>query len=107
MFSLEDLADLKASKRPAMDFDYEDDAMYLEAQKQSEGKKKARKANYEAPAPLPPLEDEEMEGGHRKVSRAVDKNRGLTPHRRKDTKNPRVRVSLSFILYLTLCPLCC
>ena len=31
-----------------------------------------------------------MEGA-RKVSRAVEKNRGLTPHRRRDIKNPRVK----------------
>ena len=29
--------------------------------------------------------------GARAVSRAVEKNRGLTPHRRKDIKNPRVK----------------
>jgi len=29
--------------------------------------------------------------GARKVSRAVEKNRGLTPHRRRDIKNPRVK----------------
>lgn len=52
---------------------------------------------YTAPALPPPLPDATVEGA-RKVSRAVEKNRGLTPHRRRDIKNPRVkaRCSLGF-----------
>ena len=40
------------------------------------------------PQPKPPLAD--PEGGEaRGISAAIQQNRGLTPHRRKDIKNPR------------------
>ena len=52
-----------------------------------------RQDKYAAQPLHPPVAAAETEGP-RAISRAVEKNRGLTPHRRKDIKNPRVKVPL-------------
>ena len=52
-----------------------------------------RQDKYAAQPLHPPLAAAETEGP-RAISRAVEKNRGLTPHRPKDIKNPRVKVTL-------------
>lgn len=36
-------------------------------------------------------EAEEASSGPRSLTRAIEKNRGLTPHRKKSTRNPRVK----------------
>ena len=54
---------------------------------------------YGAKPLQPPRPDPEAEGP-RAISKAVEKNRGLTPHRRKDIKNPRVKVRLKINLTL-------
>ena len=48
--------------------------------------------------PLHPPRAELQSEGPRAISKAVEKNRGLTPHRRKDIKNPRVKVLLASCL---------
>ena len=87
----------KPSKRAhASSFDDADDApaedpFYAQAAEAAKGRKKQKSSKYSAGPTLPPLTEPESEGP-RKVSRAVEKNRGLTPHRRRDLKNPRVKV---------------
>lgn len=66
--------------------------MYEEAKESKKRKKAAKAAMYDA-APTQPPQEEILVAGPRKVTREVDQNRGLTPHRRKDMKNPRVKVT--------------
>lgn len=77
----------------------EEDPFYVSAAQQAQGRKKQKADKYTAPAPRPPLAEPETQGP-RKVSKAVEKNRGLTPHRRRDLKNPRVKVSQHHIVAL-------
>lgn len=72
----------------------QENELYNDAVKQTERKKAEKQAKYKARPTAVPLEDE-TEEGPRKLSKAVEQNRGLTPHRRKDAKNPRVKVSPS------------
>lgn len=66
----------------------EEDEFYAEA-KAAVAAKKARRADvYAFPETAPPAEDPSAAGA-RGISRDIEKNRGLTPHRRKDIKNPR------------------
>ena len=81
------------AKRGRAILEVDDDDAYAEAERVMHKNKAAKLAKYTAPALQPPLDDEQINGA-RKVTKAVEKNRGLTPHRRKDTKNPRVKVSI-------------
>jgi len=54
----------------------------------SEKKKARREARAVPSETLPPLPDPAADGA-RKISTAIEKNRGLTPHRAKAGKNPR------------------
>ena len=69
----------------------DDNELYNNVARQAASKKAARQAKYKAPELSAPLDDE-LEDGPRRLSKAVEKNRGLTPHRRKDAKNPRLKV---------------
>jgi len=41
---------------------------------------------------LPPLaKEEEISGNKRKVTREIEKNKGLTPYRKKENRNPRIK----------------
>lgn len=43
------------------------------------------------------MEDEELEDGqHRGITRQIEKNKGLTPHRPKTSRNPRVKKRLKY-----------
>lgn len=69
---------------------FDDDGEYLAVAARSRASKAARKAAFAAPAPHVPLARSDADGP-RAITRDVEKNRGLTPHRRKDIKNPRVK----------------
>lgn len=75
--------------------DREEDDFYRAAKEASMNKKKARKGAYETPGLLPPRADEETRGA-RGITYEIEKNRGLTPHRRKDLKNPRKKHRVKF-----------
>jgi U3 small nucleolar RNA-associated protein 3 len=51
--------------------------------------KKAAKASKKAPRALQPPRPDPEAAEPRAITAEIQKNRGLTPHRRKDTKNPR------------------
>ncbi len=61
----------------------------------SKAKKAARQQSYHHPNLEPPLPDPTTHGA-RKIDRAIEKNRGLTPHRRRDLKNPRKKNRVKF-----------
>lgn len=66
----------------------EKDEFYAGAEAAARDRKAARREVYARPAPLPPSADA-VEEGSRKIGRDIEKNRGLTPHRSRDKKNPR------------------
>lgn len=86
-------ADLLPMKRTMAEDFSEDEAAAYEAASSRAQARRAAKAARRIPATLPPPLEDEQVVGHRKITPAVDRNRGLTPHRRKDSKNPRVKVS--------------
>ncbi|OCF37300.1 U3 small nucleolar RNA-associated protein 3 [Kwoniella heveanensis BCC8398] len=61
--------------------------------KEEKDAKEAEHEAYEAEklAFIAALDDEEHEGGPRALTRAIEKNRGLTPRRSKSGRNPRVK----------------
>eukprot|EP00887_Chlorella_sp_A99_P005929 scaffold29.g5929.t1 len=73
----------------------EEDEFYREAKAAAAGRKAARREAYSRPEPLPPVEDPTAADA-RKITRDIEKNRGLTPHRRKDLKNPRKKHRVKF-----------
>ena len=58
-------------------------------------KKAAKIAKKMSPKSKPPLAEDVL-AEPRAVNTAIEKNRGLTPHRRKDLKNPRVKAKVKF-----------
>ena len=66
----------------------EEDDFYKEAKALAAGKRESKKSKYTAPNTLPPRPDPTVEGA-RAITTDIEKNRGLTPHRSKATKNPR------------------
>lgn len=60
-----------------------------------QAKKKAKAESRRGPTAHPPLA-EEHRAEARKVTTEIQKNRGLTPHRRKDLKNPRKKGRVKF-----------
>ncbi|KAF9220972.1 hypothetical protein BS17DRAFT_882135 [Gyrodon lividus] len=54
------------------------------------GKKAQKKAEYEAATARPDLDSNDI-SGPRSITRAILKNKGLTPHRSKAVRNPRVK----------------
>eukprot|EP00246_Nothoceros_aenigmaticus_P009123 TRINITY_DN24450_c0_g1_i1.p1 TRINITY_DN24450_c0_g1~~TRINITY_DN24450_c0_g1_i1.p1 ORF type:complete len:710 (-),score=206.06 TRINITY_DN24450_c0_g1_i1:81-2012(-) len=64
-----------------------EDEFYQEAKELQVSKKAAKSAKYSREPPVLPVED--SFDGKRKISSQIEKNRGLTPQRKKFTKNPR------------------
>lgn len=73
----------------------EEDDFYKEAKAAAAKKKQKRSEDYRFDDLLPPAEDARVPGA-RKINTAIEKNRGLTPHRRKDMKNPRKKHRMKF-----------
>ncbi|KAK2465217.1 hypothetical protein APHAL10511_002571 [Amanita phalloides] len=74
------------------DEDADPDGYYNLVKKQSKQRKVNKKADYEAmKAAQRQNLDEESEGGPRSLTKAILSNRGLTPHRPRSSRNPRVR----------------
>ncbi|KAL4853965.1 Neuroguidin [Chlorella vulgaris] len=73
----------------------EEDAVYEQAKEAAASKKAKRKEAHTFPETLPPVEDPAALGA-RGITRDIEKNRGLTPHRRKDIKNPRKKNRMKF-----------
>jgi len=66
----------------------EEDDFYKEVAEAAAKKKSKKKDIYSYPETLAPAPDTQ-EFGARGITKEIEKNRGLTPHRRKDMKNPR------------------
>ncbi|KAG6830686.1 hypothetical protein H0H92_015162 [Tricholoma furcatifolium] len=73
------------------------DGYYELVKKKSKAKKEQKKAEYEATVEAArPDFDEGAAGGPRSLTRAILANKGLTPHRPKSVRNPRVKKRLKF-----------
>ncbi|KZT09350.1 uncharacterized protein LAESUDRAFT_756975 [Laetiporus sulphureus 93-53] len=69
-----------------------EDGYYELVQRASKERKEKKKAEYEAArAAARPDIDESAADGPRALTRAILKNKGLTPHRGKSVRNPRVK----------------
>ncbi|KAI8101739.1 hypothetical protein M9434_006806 [Picochlorum sp. BPE23] len=68
---------------------------YQATKRHIESQKKQRR-DAMAPDELHPPLAEPVASGARKIDSAIEKNRGLTPHRRKDLKNPRKKHRIKF-----------
>ncbi|EAU86259.1 hypothetical protein CC1G_03470 [Coprinopsis cinerea okayama7 len=87
-----------SGKRPFQD-DSDDDSesdggndYYELVKKKSKEKKEKKKAEYEAARAAEKFQvEEEDASGPRSLTRAILKNKGLTPHRSKAVRNPRVK----------------
>ncbi|PSC73947.1 Something about silencing 10 [Micractinium conductrix] len=73
----------------------EEDEFYAAAKEAAVAKKSKRREAYLHPETLPPVEDPTTAAA-RGITRDIEKNRGLTPHRRKDMKNPRKKHRVKF-----------
>ncbi|KAI0042486.1 hypothetical protein FA95DRAFT_1682542 [Auriscalpium vulgare] len=74
------------------------DGYYSLVKKQKSASKEAKKADYEAAkaAARPDFNDADDANGPRSLTRAILKNRGLTPSRSKSVRNPRVKKRQKF-----------
>ena len=72
-----------------------EDDVYQEAKAASNSRKRRREERARGPAVHPPLADPEA-SGKRGITREIEKNRGLTPHRSKERKNPRKKHRLRY-----------
>ncbi|TFK52293.1 hypothetical protein OE88DRAFT_1657479 [Heliocybe sulcata] len=73
------------------------DGYYALVKKKKEKRKEAKKKEYEAQkAASRPDFDDAAASGPRALTRAILKNKGLTPHRSKSVRNPRVKKKQKF-----------
>lgn len=83
--------DSQARELPEKDDDGDDYYDLVASGKRSA--KRAKKDEYDdmrASQRVAPVEDLD-DGEHRGINRTIEKNRGLTPHRKKENRNPRVK----------------
>ncbi|KAI0647747.1 Sas10 C-terminal domain-containing protein [Trametes meyenii] len=69
----------------------DEDGYYQLVQRKSKEKKEKKKQEYEATKAAERYVEEESVDGPRSLTRAILKNRGLTPKRSKSVRNPRVK----------------
>ena len=74
----------------------EENEFYKATKRRIEEQKRKRQEGRAPDQLHPPLEDRTVHDGAREISQAIKKNRGLTPHRRKDLKNPRKKHRIKF-----------
>ena len=70
--------------------------MFGDVAEEKQLQKKAKKESYIRPAPRALPEAEVDEGQKRKATSKIIKNRGLVAHRKKENKNPRVKLRNKF-----------
>ncbi|GFR45262.1 hypothetical protein Agub_g6368 [Astrephomene gubernaculifera] len=73
----------------------EEDDFYAQAKADAATRKKARAEAHRAPALAPPAPDPKTDAA-RGITDEIQRNRGLTPHRRRDQKNPRKKNRMKF-----------
>lgn len=73
-----------------------DDDEYTAAAATRDAKRAAKEEKYRRQAGIIAAPEEEMDGEKREVGNKIMANRGLTPHRNKDHKNPRKRLRGKF-----------
>eukprot|EP00198_Chlamydomonas_reinhardtii_P005427 XP_001694763.1 predicted protein [Chlamydomonas reinhardtii] len=73
----------------------EEDDFYATAKAGAAARKKARSDAHRAPELKPPAPDPKADGA-RGITDEIQRNRGLTPHRRRDQKNPRKKNRMKF-----------
>ncbi|KAJ4482243.1 Sas10 C-terminal domain-containing protein, partial [Lentinula aciculospora] len=96
-----DLDDTEPEPRKSDDGDGDEEmedanGYYDLVKKQVKEKKERKKAEYEASRAERSFVEEEVSDGPRSLTRAILANRGLTPHRSKSVRNPRVKKRISF-----------
>ena len=69
----------------------EDDEEYVAAENLRDRKRKEKADKYAYEPGLVAVPEEDI-SGKREIGQKIMSNRGLTPHRKKETKNPRVRL---------------
>jgi U3 small nucleolar RNA-associated protein 3 len=72
-----------------------EDEFYQASKAAASSKRQRRQETYKTSDLLPPVDDPSVRGA-RRINTAIEKNRGLTPHRRKDMKNPRKKHRVKF-----------
>ncbi|KAK7469116.1 something about silencing protein 10 [Stygiomarasmius scandens] len=92
-----DLDDTEPEPRNPEEEDTEGaDGYYELVKKKSKEKKEQKKAEYEAARAAERVFDEDESSGPRSLTRAILANKGLTPHRSKSVRNPRVKKRQKF-----------
>ena len=73
----------------------EETEFYKTSKKHLDSQRQQKRMKNIPDALFPPLEDP-LTSGARQIDKAIEKNRGLTPHRRKDLKNPRKKHRIKY-----------